>query len=54
MIVDSEKLLKKYLEKVDEICEICDWKTSFSPKEIIGLVAEIIENDPSIIKQNIE
>jgi len=52
MIIDREKLLKQYLKKVDEICEVCDWKTSFSSAEIIGLIADIIEEDPTIIKQD--
>jgi hypothetical protein len=42
------------MEKVDEITEICDWKTSFGPEEIVGLISEIIENNQDLINFEVE
>jgi hypothetical protein len=54
MKIDREKLHKLYMEKVDEITEICDWKTSFGPEEIVGLISEIIENNQDLINFEVE
>jgi hypothetical protein len=54
MKIDREKLYKLYMERVDEITEICDWKTSFGPEEIVGLISEIIENNQDLINFEVE
>jgi hypothetical protein len=41
--IDRKDLLDKYLKKVDEISEECEWKTSFSPEEIVNILVDIIE-----------
>jgi len=45
MEIDREKLHKLYMEWVDNVTEECDWKTSFGPKEIVGAIATILENN---------
>lgn len=34
---------ESYMKEVDEICEACDWKTSFSPEEVVNLVLDTLE-----------
>ena len=48
MKIDRAKLLKLYLQEVDKICDECDWKTHFEPSEIIGIVANLLENNSDL------
>lgn len=34
---------ESYMKEVDEICEVHDWKTSFSPEEVVNLVLDTLE-----------
>lgn len=36
------------MEKVNRIAEDCDWVTSFGPKEIVGMISDILENNPNL------
>jgi len=49
LIIDRQKLFKFYLEKVNHLCDSCDWVTSVSPELIIDIIAEAIEQNPSIV-----
>jgi hypothetical protein len=49
LIIDRQKLFKFYLEKVNHLCDSCDWITSVSPELIIDIIAEAIEQNPSIV-----
>jgi hypothetical protein len=51
MKINKEKLYKLYMEEIDHICEICDWKSSFDPEEIINIIGNIIEKNPNIIEK---
>jgi hypothetical protein len=35
MKINTKELFKLYMEWVDQVTEECDWKTSFSPEEIV-------------------
>ena len=35
------EIQKKYAEWVDEICEMCDWKTSISMDEVQGVYSSL-------------
>jgi hypothetical protein len=48
--INKEELLSLYLKQVDHICEECDWKTSFGPKEIISIIANILETNKDLIE----
>ena len=37
------------MEKVNRIVEECDWKTHFTPEEVVGLVVSILEENPELI-----
>jgi len=50
MKIDKDELFKLYMEWVNEVSEECDWKTSFGPEEIVNSIANIIENNPQLIK----
>lgn len=55
MIIDRIKLLELYLKEVDEISEVCDWKTNFTPKEIVGMISSILEDhEEELIDHNIQ
>ena len=47
--INKEKLHDLYMQKVSEICEICDWVTNFGPEEIIGIISEILEENQDLI-----
>jgi len=47
--INREELQSLYMREVDKICETCDWKTSFGPKEIVGIIAKILESNSHLI-----
>lgn len=49
MTIDRENLFKLYMEKVNRIVEECDWKTHFTPEEVVGLVVSTLEENPELI-----
>ena len=49
MKINKEELYKLYMEWVDDVCEVCDWKTSFDPEEIVYSIANILETNPQLI-----
>ena len=51
MKINTEELYKLYMEWVYSVSEDCDWKTSFDAKEIVHSIANILENNPDLIKQ---
>ena len=50
--VKREELYNIYMKKVDDICEVCDWKTQFGPKEIVEIISSIIEDEPQVTVNN--
>lgn len=47
--INTEELYKLYMEWVDDVAEACDWKTHFTPDEIVHAIARILENNPQLI-----
>ena len=47
--INTEELYKLYMEWVDDVSEVCDWKTHFTPDEIVNAIARILEDNPSLI-----
>lgn len=52
MKINKDLLYKLYMQKVDEICEKCDWVDNFGPKEIVDMIVEIIENNQNIVESD--
>lgn len=50
MEINKEKLYELYMNWVNEVSEELDWKTHFGPKEIVHAIANILENNPDLIK----
>lgn len=50
MKIDREKLYKEYMDWVYKISEDMDWKTHFTPREIVNAIIDILENNPKFIK----
>ena len=38
----KQDVLSKYLKWVEEVSEECDWKTHFTPDEIVSEVVDIV------------
>jgi translation initiation factor IF-2 len=45
MKINKDKVYKSYMEWVDEVSEACDWKTHFTPLEIVHQICTIIETE---------
>ena len=53
MQINKDELLKLYMEWVNRVAEDCDWKTSFGPEEIVHSIANILENNPQLINNEV-
>lgn len=53
MHIDKEELYFLYMEWVDKVSNDCDWKTSFTPKEIVYSISHILETNPQLIKNEV-
>ena len=51
MEINKEELYKLYMEWVNKVADELDWKTHFGPEEIVYAIADILENNPSLIKK---
>jgi hypothetical protein len=45
MQIDKNKIYDLYMKWVDEVSEECDWKTHFTPLEIVHQICTIIESE---------
>ena len=52
MQIDKTELYKLYMAWVEEVSEACDWKTHFTPKEIVYAISRILEEHPELILNN--
>lgn len=43
--MDREKIYDLYMKWVEEVAEECEWKTNFTPKEIVYKICQIIEDE---------
>lgn len=49
--IDKEKLYSLYMKEINRICDLFEDKSQFSPKELIGIVSDVLEQNPELIKQ---
>ena len=49
--VNREKLYKLYIKEVNRICDLFEDKSHFTPKELIGIVSEVLEKNPELITE---
>ncbi len=49
MKINREELFRMYMEWVNHVSDECDWKTHFTPEEIVHSIASILENNPNLI-----
>ena len=54
MKIDRPKLLELYQKEVDNIFEVCDWKTHLTPKEIVDILSNLIEKTPELVDRSDE
>ena len=50
--IDKESLYEIYMEKINQISDDLENKTHFSPKEIIQIITDILENNSSLFQTN--
>ena len=50
MKINKEELFDLYMKWVDQVSENIDWKTHFTPDEIVNAIATILENNPKLMK----
>jgi len=53
MKLNRKKLYDLYMQEVNDICEVCDWKTNFGPEEIVDIICNIIEKN-DVTENNID
>jgi len=51
MKINREELYRLYMAEVDHVCDVCDWKTSFGPAEIVTMIAGILEENEQLITE---
>lgn len=44
-MINKEKIYTLYMQWVDKVTEDNDWKTQFTPREIVNKICEIIEDE---------
>ena len=44
-MINKEKIYALYMQWVDKVTEDNDWKTQFTPREIVNKICEIIEDE---------
>ena len=54
MHIDKEELHWLYIEWVERVADECDWKTHFGTVEIVNAIANILENNPQLINNNVK
>jgi hypothetical protein len=53
MQINKDELYKLYMEWVNRVAEDCDWKTSFGAEEIVHSIANILEQNPQLINNEV-
>ena len=49
--INKKELYSLYMEEVNRICDLFEDKSHFTPQELIGIVAEVLESNPEIITE---
>lgn len=49
MKINKDKVYESYMEWIDEVSEACNWKTHFTPLEIVHQICTIIETEQDSI-----
>ena len=49
--INTEKLFKLYMKEVNRIADIFEDKSQFTPEELIGIVAQVLEENPTLITE---
>jgi hypothetical protein len=49
--INRKKLFRLYMDEVERISEIFEDKSHFTPEELIGIVSEVLEQNPNLITE---
>lgn len=52
--IDVDTVYERYMTEVNHIFEECDWKTTFTPRECVELVCQVLNKNPELIKSKDE
>lgn len=44
-MISKDELFEKYNRKIDNILDVCDWKTHFTSDEVCGIIFNIITKE---------
>jgi len=47
--INTQKLYKLYMAKINKIADDLPEKSTFEPREIVDIIAQIIEKNPDLI-----
>ena len=47
--INRDVLYSKYMDWVNEVCDACEWKSSFESLEIVHAIVTILEKNPDLI-----
>jgi hypothetical protein len=49
--INRKKLFSLYMREVERISDLYEDKSYFTPEELIGIVADVLEKTPEIIEE---
>lgn len=42
-----------YMKEIEEICDLFEDKSHFTPEEIVGIISDILEKNPELIDERV-
>jgi hypothetical protein len=54
MKINRKKLLRLYMKAVSDFCNENEWISTVTPELVIGLVSDVLEQNPKIIEEEKE
>jgi len=49
--INRKKLFSLYMREINRISDLLEDKSHFTPEELIGIVADVLEKSPEIIEE---
>ena len=49
--INREELFKLYMKEVHKLCKKCDWVSTITPELCVGMVSDVIEANPQLLKK---
>jgi hypothetical protein len=49
--IDKDRLYNLYMDNVNLICDECEEISSFTPKDIVHIISNVLEKNPDLIQK---